>query len=87
MSISLYLLKSVGGTVASKSTLRSAETLLSRVRAPPPEQGDLRLLGPPSGHGASGEARTCDRSVPADLWAASLATVLQTSRLTEGLKD
>ncbi|GFN86715.1 hypothetical protein PoB_001322100 [Plakobranchus ocellatus] len=32
-SYRLYL--TVGGTVASDSTLRSAETLLSRVRAPP----------------------------------------------------
>ncbi|GFN85795.1 hypothetical protein PoB_001230100 [Plakobranchus ocellatus] len=34
----LYLknLRGVGGTVANESTLRSAGTLLSRVRAPPP---------------------------------------------------
>ncbi|GFO45033.1 hypothetical protein PoB_007153800 [Plakobranchus ocellatus] len=40
-----------------------------------PQQGDLRLSGPPSGQGAGGGARTCDRGVPADLRADSLATV------------
>ncbi|GFN86950.1 hypothetical protein PoB_001345600, partial [Plakobranchus ocellatus] len=39
-----------------------------------PQQGDLRLSGPPLGHGASGRARTCDRRVPADLGVVSLAT-------------
>ncbi|GFN95229.1 hypothetical protein PoB_002173500 [Plakobranchus ocellatus] len=32
-----------------------------------PQQGDLRLSGPPSGQGAGGGARTRDRRVPADL--------------------
>ncbi|GFO50259.1 HECT domain containing 2 [Plakobranchus ocellatus] len=32
-----------------------------------PQQGDLRLLGPPSGQGVDGRVRTCDRRVPADL--------------------
>ncbi|GFO06467.1 hypothetical protein PoB_003297200 [Plakobranchus ocellatus] len=40
-----------------------------------PQQGDLRLSGPPSGQGAGGGARTRDRKVPADLRADSLATV------------
>ncbi|GFN89541.1 hypothetical protein PoB_001604700 [Plakobranchus ocellatus] len=40
-----------------------------------PQQGDHRLSGPPSGQGAGGGARTCDRRVPADLRADSLATV------------
>ncbi|GFO07962.1 hypothetical protein PoB_003446700 [Plakobranchus ocellatus] len=40
-----------------------------------PQQGDLRLLGPPSGRGAHGRARTCDRRIPADLRADSQATV------------
>ncbi|GFO35002.1 Pol polyprotein [Plakobranchus ocellatus] len=40
-----------------------------------PQQGDLRLSGPPSGQGAGGGARTRDRMVPADLRADSLATV------------
>ncbi|GFN96428.1 hypothetical protein PoB_002293400 [Plakobranchus ocellatus] len=43
-----------------------------------PQQGDLRLSGPPSGQGAGGGARTRDRRVPADLRADSLATVLPT---------
>ncbi|GFO21090.1 hypothetical protein PoB_004759500 [Plakobranchus ocellatus] len=40
-----------------------------------PQQGDLRLSGPPSGQGAGGGARASDRGVPADLRADSLATV------------
>ncbi|GFO08697.1 hypothetical protein PoB_003520200 [Plakobranchus ocellatus] len=40
-----------------------------------PQQGDLGLSGPPSGEGAGGGARTCDRSVPADFRADSLPTV------------
>ncbi|GFN89178.1 hypothetical protein PoB_001568400 [Plakobranchus ocellatus] len=43
-----------------------------------PQQGDLRLLGPLSGQGAGGGARTRVRRVPADLRADSLATVLPT---------
>ncbi|GFN88539.1 hypothetical protein PoB_001504500, partial [Plakobranchus ocellatus] len=35
-----------------------------------PQQGDLRLLSPPSGQDAGGGARTRDRRVPADLRAA-----------------
>ncbi|GFO38943.1 hypothetical protein PoB_006544800 [Plakobranchus ocellatus] len=38
-----------------------------------PQQGDLRLSGPPSGQGASGRARTRDRRAPADLRADLLA--------------
>ncbi|GFN88976.1 hypothetical protein PoB_001548200 [Plakobranchus ocellatus] len=46
-----------------------------------PQQGDLRLSGPPSGQGAGGGARTRDRSVKsaASLRADSLATVPPTS--------
>ncbi|GFN95787.1 hypothetical protein PoB_002229300 [Plakobranchus ocellatus] len=40
-----------------------------------PQQGGLRLSGPPSGQGAGEGARTHDRRVPADLRADSLATV------------
>ncbi|GFO34333.1 hypothetical protein PoB_006083800 [Plakobranchus ocellatus] len=40
-----------------------------------PQQGDLRLSGPPSGQGAGSGARTRDRRVPADLWADSQATL------------
>ncbi|GFO29549.1 hypothetical protein PoB_005605400 [Plakobranchus ocellatus] len=39
-----------------------------------PQQGDLKLSGPPSDQGAGYGARTRDRSVPADLRADSLAT-------------
>ncbi|GFO37238.1 hypothetical protein PoB_006374300 [Plakobranchus ocellatus] len=41
-----------------------------------PQQGDLKLSGPPSGQGAGGGDRTRDRRVPADLRADSLATAL-----------
>ncbi|GFO21982.1 hypothetical protein PoB_004848700 [Plakobranchus ocellatus] len=40
-----------------------------------PQQDDLRLSGPPSGQGAGGVTRTCDRIAPADLNTDSLATV------------
>ncbi|GFO21625.1 hypothetical protein PoB_004813000 [Plakobranchus ocellatus] len=40
-----------------------------------PQQGDLRLLSPPSGQSAGSGARTRDRKVSADLGADSLATV------------
>ncbi|GFO08413.1 hypothetical protein PoB_003491800 [Plakobranchus ocellatus] len=40
-----------------------------------PQQGDLRLLGPPSGQGAGSGARTRARRVLADLRAESLTTV------------
>ncbi|GFO08425.1 hypothetical protein PoB_003493000 [Plakobranchus ocellatus] len=43
-----------------------------------PQQGDLRLSGPPSGQGAGSGAQTRDRMVPADLRADSQATVLPT---------
>ncbi|GFO11915.1 hypothetical protein PoB_003842000 [Plakobranchus ocellatus] len=43
-----------------------------------PQQGDLRLSGPPPGQGAGSGARTRDRRVPADLRADSQATVLPT---------
>ncbi|GFO21674.1 Zinc finger protein 253 [Plakobranchus ocellatus] len=39
------------------------------------QQGDLRLLGPPSGQNAGRGAQTCDRRVPADLRMDLLATV------------
>ncbi|GFN79642.1 hypothetical protein PoB_000614800 [Plakobranchus ocellatus] len=39
-----------------------------------PQQGDLRLLGSPSGQSAGGGARTRDRTVAADLRADSLTT-------------
>ncbi|GFN90399.1 hypothetical protein PoB_001690500 [Plakobranchus ocellatus] len=42
------------------------------------QQGDLRLLGPPSGQGACGGVRTLDRRVPADLRVDSPTTVSPT---------
>ncbi|GFO25714.1 sodium-coupled monocarboxylate transporter 2, partial [Plakobranchus ocellatus] len=52
---------------------------LTKLRIPQPtidtpQQVDLRLLGPPSGQGAGGRARTRDRRIPADTRADSLAT-------------
>ncbi|GFO42323.1 hypothetical protein PoB_006882800 [Plakobranchus ocellatus] len=49
-----------------------------------PQQGDLRLSGPPSGQGTSGGAQTRNRRVPADLRADSLATVPLTFRIRTG---
>ncbi|GFO36008.1 hypothetical protein PoB_006251300 [Plakobranchus ocellatus] len=51
-----------------------------------PQQGDLRLSGPPSGQGAGSGARTRDRRVPAYLRADSQATVLPTPHATCGRK-
>ncbi|GFO49329.1 hypothetical protein PoB_007583400 [Plakobranchus ocellatus] len=48
-----------------------------------PQRDDVRLSGPPSGQGAGGGARTCDRWIPADLTADSLATVPPTPRVSE----
>ncbi|GFO42298.1 hypothetical protein PoB_006880300 [Plakobranchus ocellatus] len=47
------------------------------------QQGDLRLLGPPSGQGAGSGARTRDRRIPADLRADSLTTVPPTPLRSE----
>ncbi|GFN96371.1 ankyrin-3 [Plakobranchus ocellatus] len=52
--------------------------VLQRRKKKSPQQGDLRLSGPPSGQGAGSGARTRDRRVPADLRADSQATVLPT---------
>ncbi|GFO37359.1 hypothetical protein PoB_006386400 [Plakobranchus ocellatus] len=49
--------------------------LRKRAEKARPQQGDLRLLGPPLGRGADGGARTRDRKVPADLRADLQATV------------
>ncbi|GFO15772.1 C-type lectin domain family 4 member g-like [Plakobranchus ocellatus] len=51
-----------------------------------PQQGDLRLSGPPSGQGTGSGARTRDRRVPADLRADSQATVLPTPPMKEQKK-
>ncbi|GFO18286.1 hypothetical protein PoB_004479100 [Plakobranchus ocellatus] len=40
-----------------------------------PQQGDLRLSGPPTGQGVGGRARTRDRRALADLWADLLPTM------------
>ncbi|GFO03161.1 hypothetical protein PoB_002966600 [Plakobranchus ocellatus] len=52
-----------------------------------PQQGDLRLLSPPSGQSAGSGARTRDRRVPADLRADSLATVPPTPPLNVRVKE
>ncbi|GFN95230.1 hypothetical protein PoB_002173600 [Plakobranchus ocellatus] len=58
-----------------RETSRHSAFLLSAIATRSPQQGDLRLSGPPSGQDAGGGARTRDRRVPADLRADSLATV------------
>ncbi|GFN79437.1 hypothetical protein PoB_000594300 [Plakobranchus ocellatus] len=49
-----------------------------------PQQGDIRLSGPPSGQDADSGARTRDRRVPAALRADSLATVSPTPLTDQG---
>ncbi|GFO19201.1 hypothetical protein PoB_004570600 [Plakobranchus ocellatus] len=49
-----------------------------------PQQGDLKLSGPPPGQGASGGARTRDRRVSVDLRTDSLVTVPPTPPRTLG---
>ncbi|GFO15848.1 hypothetical protein PoB_004235300 [Plakobranchus ocellatus] len=51
-----------------------------------PQQGGLRLSGPPPGQGAGGGARTPDRRVPADLRAKSLA-ILPPTPLCRDIND
>ncbi|GFO28800.1 hypothetical protein PoB_005530500 [Plakobranchus ocellatus] len=57
------------------SLVSSSALALKKTGDARPQQGDLRLSGPPSGQGAGGGARTHDRRVPADFRADSLATV------------
>ncbi|GFO21793.1 hypothetical protein PoB_004829800 [Plakobranchus ocellatus] len=52
-----------------------------------PQQGDLKLLGPPSGQGASGGARIRDRRAPADLRVDSLNTEPQTPQMVKDTVD
>ncbi|GFO49586.1 hypothetical protein PoB_007609100 [Plakobranchus ocellatus] len=61
--------------VGSSSATGHAPVISSIISTPGPQQGDLRLSGPPSGQDAGGGAQTRDRMVPADLRADSLATV------------
>ncbi|GFO32591.1 hypothetical protein PoB_005909600 [Plakobranchus ocellatus] len=66
--------------ISGFQALRQARALMAGLEpeteypAANPQQGDLRLLGPPSGQGVDGRARTRDRRVPADLRADSLTT-------------
>ncbi|GFO02937.1 hypothetical protein PoB_002944200 [Plakobranchus ocellatus] len=59
-----------------------------------PQQGDLRLSGPPSGQSAGGGAQTRDRRIPADIRAGSPATVpptpptlIRTDKLIKALRN
>ncbi|GFN98843.1 hypothetical protein PoB_002534900, partial [Plakobranchus ocellatus] len=63
--------------------LSPADLSLSFLYIVSPQQGDLRLSGPPSGQGAGSGAGTRDRRVPADLRADSQATVLPTPPLQQ----
>ncbi|GFN82970.1 hypothetical protein PoB_000947600 [Plakobranchus ocellatus] len=69
-------------TICSLSVLLAVVYFVRGPRASP-QRGDLGLLGPPTGQGASGGARTCLRRVPAGLRADSLATVQPTPRQIE----
>ncbi|GFO26044.1 hypothetical protein PoB_005254900 [Plakobranchus ocellatus] len=60
---------------SSLSKRKLSESFFGFLYIASPQQGDLRLSGPPSGQGAGGGTRTRDRMVPADLRADSLATV------------
>ncbi|GFO10381.1 hypothetical protein PoB_003688600 [Plakobranchus ocellatus] len=51
-----------------------------------PQQGDLRLLGPPSGRSADGGAQTRDKRVPADFRAGSQATVPPTPPQSDNIR-
>ncbi|GFN96947.1 U3 small nucleolar RNA-associated protein 6 homolog [Plakobranchus ocellatus] len=67
---------------AIASCVKVYEDTLENLQSASPQQGDLRLSGPPSGQDAGGGARTRDRRVPADLRADSLATVPPTPPIT-----
>ncbi|GFO20403.1 hypothetical protein PoB_004690800 [Plakobranchus ocellatus] len=62
-----------GGSSGRAVGYQRSEVRIS-VRANP-QEGDLRVSGPPSGQGAGGGARTSDRRIPANLRADWLATV------------
>ncbi|GFO37148.1 hypothetical protein PoB_006365300 [Plakobranchus ocellatus] len=71
----------VGGPTALMSS--GARCILANVRVwflyiTSPQQGDIRLSGPPSGQGAGGGAQTRDRRVPTGLRVDSLATMPST---------
>ncbi|GFN84734.1 hypothetical protein PoB_001124000 [Plakobranchus ocellatus] len=51
-----------------------------------PQQGDLRLSGPPSSQGAYGETRIRGRRIPEDLREDSLSTVPPTPPAPSGLR-
>ncbi|GFO22391.1 hypothetical protein PoB_004889600 [Plakobranchus ocellatus] len=62
------------GWIGEMERDRKKEEVNSKIE-PSPQQGDLRLSGPPSGQDADGGARTPHRRVPSDLRANLLATV------------
>ncbi|GFO19010.1 hypothetical protein PoB_004551500 [Plakobranchus ocellatus] len=59
----------------------SGRTVDYQVKGPSPQQGNLRLSGPPSDQGIGGGARTRGRWVPADLRGDSLASLPPTPLL------
>ncbi|GFO38829.1 run and fyve domain-containing protein 2-like [Plakobranchus ocellatus] len=75
--------------VAAEETARKLGLIIAEKDQKRPQQGDLRLSGPPSGQGACGWARTRDRRIPADLRADSLSTMPPTPHQLERqlLKD
>ncbi|GFN93088.1 hypothetical protein PoB_001959400 [Plakobranchus ocellatus] len=72
----LASLRSVYKFVCTQKNFTMYSTNSSAIVESSPQQGDLRLSGPPSGQGANGGAQIRDRKVSADLRADSLATVI-----------
>ncbi|GFO26318.1 hypothetical protein PoB_005282300 [Plakobranchus ocellatus] len=66
-------------TVQAQTDARDYIRLQKKNCTASPQQCDLMLLGPPSGHGAGNGARSRDRRIPADLRADSLATMPPTT--------
>ncbi|GFO02648.1 hypothetical protein PoB_002915300 [Plakobranchus ocellatus] len=66
---------SVADVKSETAAVHVAQEQVASPATTSPQQGDLRLLGPPSVQGADGGARTRDRRVHADLRMDSLATV------------
>ncbi|GFO15431.1 hypothetical protein PoB_004193600 [Plakobranchus ocellatus] len=61
------------GRVGDKDGVAVLDTTANCSSQTSPQQGDLKLSGPPTSQGAGGRARTCDRKVPADFRADSLS--------------
>ncbi|GFO46289.1 hypothetical protein PoB_007279400 [Plakobranchus ocellatus] len=63
------------GRLKAEPKEMEVEIRMESITKDTPQQGDLRLSGPPTGQSAGGGPQTRNRMVPADLRADSLATV------------